>query len=188
MAHRGRPGPGAPRAPDTEREALGEAPAGTLRSSIAVPACRPRSTGRPAGSRSSNELEREFLAESRAESERELAHQRRANRRLRALLAGVGVLLVLAVIAGALALRRTWQREGRGDGGDGSAPQCRGAARGRHRSLPPPGAPGRRASTSRPRRCRDSRPRSCVRPRRSGSSVHSPAGCSDRSESPMTGS
>ena len=51
-----------------------------------------------------NELEREFLAESRAESERELARQRRANRRLRALLAGVGVLLVLAVIAGALAL------------------------------------------------------------------------------------
>jgi WD40 repeat protein/class 3 adenylate cyclase len=51
-----------------------------------------------------NELEREFLAESRAASERELARQRRANRRLRALLAGVGVLLVLAVIAGALAL------------------------------------------------------------------------------------
>jgi len=51
-----------------------------------------------------NELEREFLAESRAESERELARQRRTNRRLRGLLAGVGVLLVLALIAGVLAL------------------------------------------------------------------------------------
>ena len=51
-----------------------------------------------------NELEREFLAESRVENERELTGQRRTNRRLRGLLAGVGVLLVLAVIAGVLAL------------------------------------------------------------------------------------
>jgi WD40 repeat protein/DNA-binding SARP family transcriptional activator len=51
-----------------------------------------------------DELEREFLGASRAESERELRRQRRQNRRLRALLAGAGVLLVLALIAGALAL------------------------------------------------------------------------------------
>ena len=51
-----------------------------------------------------NELEREFLVEGRTESERELARQRRTNRRLRALLAGAGVLLVLALAAGTLAL------------------------------------------------------------------------------------
>ena len=51
-----------------------------------------------------NQLEREFLAESRMESERELVRQRRLNRRLKGLLAGVGVLLVLAVIAGVIAL------------------------------------------------------------------------------------
>jgi len=51
-----------------------------------------------------NELEREFLAESGAESESELARQRRVNRRLKGLLVGVGVLLVLAVLAGVLAL------------------------------------------------------------------------------------
>ena len=51
-----------------------------------------------------NELEREFLAASRAESERELAHQRRTNRRLKGLLVGVGVLLLAAIAAGAFAL------------------------------------------------------------------------------------
>jgi len=51
-----------------------------------------------------DELEREFIGASRREGERELRSQRRQNRRLRALLAGAGVLLVLAVIAGALAL------------------------------------------------------------------------------------
>jgi DNA-binding SARP family transcriptional activator/WD40 repeat protein len=51
-----------------------------------------------------NELEREFLDESRATSEREAERQRRANRRLRTLLAGVGVLLALAVVAGVIAL------------------------------------------------------------------------------------
>jgi WD40 repeat protein/class 3 adenylate cyclase/predicted ABC-type transport system involved in lysophospholipase L1 biosynthesis ATPase subunit len=51
-----------------------------------------------------NELEREFLAESRAESERELARQRRTNRRLKSLLVGVGVLLLAAIAAGAFAL------------------------------------------------------------------------------------
>jgi WD40 repeat protein/DNA-binding SARP family transcriptional activator len=51
-----------------------------------------------------NELEREFLDESRAASEREAERQHRANRRLRALLAGVGVLLAAAVVAGVIAI------------------------------------------------------------------------------------
>jgi WD40 repeat protein/DNA-binding SARP family transcriptional activator len=51
-----------------------------------------------------NELEREFLDESRAASEREAARQRRAVRRLRTLLAGVGVLLAAAVVAGVIAI------------------------------------------------------------------------------------
>jgi WD40 repeat protein/class 3 adenylate cyclase len=51
-----------------------------------------------------NELEREFLVASRQASERDADRQRRANRRLRGLLAGVAALLVLALVAGALAL------------------------------------------------------------------------------------
>jgi WD40 repeat protein/DNA-binding SARP family transcriptional activator len=51
-----------------------------------------------------DELEREFIGTSRDEGERELRSQRRQNRRLRALLAGVAVLLALALVAGALAL------------------------------------------------------------------------------------
>jgi DNA-binding SARP family transcriptional activator len=51
-----------------------------------------------------NELERAFLDESRTASEREAERQRRTNRRLRALLAGVGVLLAAAVVAGAIAI------------------------------------------------------------------------------------
>ncbi|MGH2953912.1 MAG: BTAD domain-containing putative transcriptional regulator, partial [Solirubrobacterales bacterium] len=51
-----------------------------------------------------NELEREFLGASREEGEREAERQRRTNRRLTALLAGVGVLLAAAVVAGVIAL------------------------------------------------------------------------------------
>jgi WD40 repeat protein/class 3 adenylate cyclase len=51
-----------------------------------------------------NELERTFLSESRQASEREVERQRRTNRRLRALLAGVAVLLVAALVAGGLAI------------------------------------------------------------------------------------
>ena len=51
-----------------------------------------------------NELEREFVNASRVENERELVEQRLRNRRLRLLLAGVGVLLAFAVAAGILAL------------------------------------------------------------------------------------
>jgi WD40 repeat protein len=51
-----------------------------------------------------NELERGFLDESRAASEREAERQRHANRRLRTLLVGVGVLLAAALIAGLIAI------------------------------------------------------------------------------------
>ncbi len=51
-----------------------------------------------------NAAEREFLDESRAAGERDAERQRRANRRLRGLLAGAGILLVVAVAAGILAL------------------------------------------------------------------------------------
>ena len=51
-----------------------------------------------------NEQERDFLSESRQASEREAERQRRTNRRLRGLLVGTAVFLVVALIAGGLAL------------------------------------------------------------------------------------
>ncbi len=51
-----------------------------------------------------NELEREFVTESREVSEQETKRARRTNRRLRALLAGVAVLLVAALAGGIFAL------------------------------------------------------------------------------------
>ena len=60
-----------------------------------------------------NELERAFLDESRAASEREAERQRRAVRRLRTLLAGVGVLLAAAVVAGVIALSERRARAAR---------------------------------------------------------------------------
>jgi WD40 repeat protein/class 3 adenylate cyclase len=51
-----------------------------------------------------NELEREFVTTSRAQSQRELVRQRRQNRRLRGLLGGVAVLLIVALAAGLVAL------------------------------------------------------------------------------------
>ncbi|HEY1274719.1 MAG TPA: BTAD domain-containing putative transcriptional regulator [Thermoleophilaceae bacterium] len=53
-----------------------------------------------------NQLEREFLAASRADAEHEAEHQRRANRRLRTLLAGLAALLALAIVAGVVALNQ----------------------------------------------------------------------------------
>jgi WD40 repeat protein/class 3 adenylate cyclase len=50
-----------------------------------------------------NLLEREFISQSQAASEKELGRQRRANRRLRALLAGTAVFLIVALIAGLFA-------------------------------------------------------------------------------------
>jgi WD40 repeat protein len=51
-----------------------------------------------------NELERTYVEESRAAAETETRRVRRTNRRLRALLAGAGLLLAVALAAGALAL------------------------------------------------------------------------------------
>ena len=53
-----------------------------------------------------NALERHFLDESRATAELEAERQRAANRRLRTLLAGLAVLLVLAVVTGVVALNQ----------------------------------------------------------------------------------
>ena len=51
-----------------------------------------------------NDLERKFIDESQSASEREAERQHRVNRRLRGLLAGVGVLLAATVVAGVIAL------------------------------------------------------------------------------------
>ena len=51
-----------------------------------------------------NEQERDFLSESRQASDREAERQRRTNRRLRGLLVGTAVFLVVAFLAGGLAL------------------------------------------------------------------------------------
>jgi class 3 adenylate cyclase/WD40 repeat protein len=51
-----------------------------------------------------NAVEREFLEASRRQSEAEVERQRRTNRRLRLLLAGTGVLLLLSVAAGGFAV------------------------------------------------------------------------------------
>ena len=53
-----------------------------------------------------NELERTFLHDSRIDAEEEHEHQRRTNRRLRALLAGAAALLAIAVVAGVVALNQ----------------------------------------------------------------------------------
>jgi WD40 repeat protein/class 3 adenylate cyclase len=51
-----------------------------------------------------NELERSFLSASRQASEQEAERQQRTNRRLRSLLIGTAIFLVLALLAGSLAL------------------------------------------------------------------------------------
>jgi WD40 repeat protein/class 3 adenylate cyclase len=53
--------------------------------------------------RALNALEREFLTESRAASQRQFEQQRRTNRRLRTLLAGTAIFLAVAVVAGLFA-------------------------------------------------------------------------------------
>ncbi|MBV8301213.1 MAG: hypothetical protein JOY68_04760, partial [Candidatus Dormibacteraeota bacterium] len=50
-----------------------------------------------------NERERDFVTRSREQSQREVARQRRQNRRLRSLLAGVAALLIVAIAAGLVA-------------------------------------------------------------------------------------
>ena len=56
-----------------------------------------------------NALERDFLAQSRAEAEAESRRQRRANRRLRTLLGGLAALFVLALAAGGVAVSQRGQ-------------------------------------------------------------------------------
>lgn len=51
-----------------------------------------------------NEAERDFLEESRAASERDAERQRRTNRRLRTLLVGTAAFLIIALVAGSLAV------------------------------------------------------------------------------------
>ena len=91
--------------------------------STAARGSRPRSTGRPATSAELNATERAFLDASRRASGR-------AQRRLRLVLAGVVGLLVLAVIAGVVALDQRGTRARRGDRGRGAAPRRAGARRG----------------------------------------------------------
>ena len=59
-----------------------------------------------------NELERAFVTESRDVSEQETKRARRTNRRLRALLAGVAILLVAAVAGGILAVIQRGEARG----------------------------------------------------------------------------
>ena len=73
-------------------------------SSTAAPASPPPSTGPPTTRSTLNELEREFVTESREASEQETKRVRRTNRRLRGLLAGVAVLLAAAVAGGIFAV------------------------------------------------------------------------------------
>ena len=58
-----------------------------------------------------NELEREFLVDSQSQADVETERQRKANRRLRALLAGLAVLLALALVAGAVAVSQRGQAQ-----------------------------------------------------------------------------
>ena len=91
-----------------------------------------------------NELEREFVTESREASEKETKRVRRTNRRLRALLAGVAVLLAAAVAGGIFAVVQ------RGEARDAETAQlaqrlgAAGARRGGPRPLAPARPPGGR--------------------------------------------
>ena len=112
------------------------------RSGRALPR-RPARLGARLGGRATtrelNELEREFLDESRAASEREAERQRRTNRRLRTLLAGVGVLLAAAVVAGVIAIS---ERQGARSAATVADRPAAGGP-GPHRGPPRPGAPAR---------------------------------------------
>ena len=77
-----------------------------------------------------NATERAFLDASVAASQHEAERQRRANRRLRTLLAGAGILLVLAVVAGLLALRENSDSRGAARIGGRAAARCPGPRRG----------------------------------------------------------
>ena len=147
-----------------------EAPGAIPPSSTAAPGSPRRSTGPPSTSASSNELERAFLEESRAASEREAERQRRTNRRLRTLLAGVGVLLAAAVVAGVIALSERQGARSAATAADASAsgprPSPRSASTRRCGSRAPASP-----STTRSRPAPASYRRCFAAPRRSASST-----------------
>ena len=91
-----------------------------------------------------NELEREFVTESREASEKDTKRVRRTNRRLRGLLAGVAVLLVAAVAGGIFAAIQRSEAASCRDGPVRPAPRRSGARRGGSRPLAPARAPGGR--------------------------------------------
>ena len=104
-----------------------------------------------------NQLERDFVTESREASEQETKRVRRTNRRLRGLLIGVAVLLAAAIAGGIYAVVQRGQARDaadeaqprqpsarRGDRPARAAPRRAGARRGRPRPLAPARPPGGR--------------------------------------------
>ena len=128
-----------------------------------------------------NELERDFLEESRAASEREAERQRRTNRRLRTLLAGVGVLLAAAVVAGVIALSERQGARNAATAADaqrlGGPGPHRGSPRPARCASPTPASP----STTRPRPAPACSRRSCAARRRSASSTATASSTRSRS-------
>ena len=116
-----------------------------------------------------NELEREFVTESREASEKETKRVRRTNRRLRGLLAGVAVLLAAAVAGGIFAAVQRRRGPRRGDGTVRPAPRRPGARRGGPRPLAPARPPGGRDRRLAADPRLPARTRSSAAPLRSGS-------------------
>ena len=144
--------------------------AATRASSTGARGSRRRSTGPPEHGSELNELEREFLDDSRAEAEQEAEHQRRTNRRLRALLAGLTVLLALALVAGVVALKQRGEARDAARVADAqrlaSSPSTRSVWIGRRSYTAP-----RSSSTSLRRRAATCSPSSCAPRRRWASST-----------------
>ena len=97
----------AARPPRRRRRQPGKPSAATTASSTAAPGSPPPSTGPPAHAQDLSPVEQEFVTASSTEAQRATAHQHRQNRRLRGLLAGAAVLLVVALVAGLLAVRQS---------------------------------------------------------------------------------
>ena len=116
-----------------------------------------------------NELEREFVTESREASEQEAKRARRTNRRLRVLLAGVAVLLAAAVAGGMLRGRPARRGARRGDRAACAAPRRPGARRGGPRPLAPARPPGGRDRRLAADPELPARKPSCARRKRTGS-------------------
>ena len=95
-----------------------------------------------------NELEREFLSASREASQREAERQRRTNRRLRGLLAGVAVFLVVALIAGGIALLQRGKARRSAEVADAQRLGSQAVVAGRARHVAAPGSAGRSRSTT----------------------------------------